>query len=515
MDKGKNTCKILKEIRRQIAEANDIEFITSECRYQGDCLGTCPKCEAEVRYLEQQLEKKRLAGKAATIIGVSMGITSLIITPAAGQTTDTQTLVKSYAKASQSTVKPFTIKGKIIGASYKKNIANARIIEKGTENETLTDEKGDFKLKVSGKHPVLISHTDYESKEVAPDNLRNSHRILFTLNERFVICGEDISDEEAAVQFKILVKGHITNSKGEPLYKAEFWVNKEKRPRNISDLNGEFTVRVPENASLSISHIGYKTQTIKVKKKPLSNLHIVLQEEPIVLKEITLVKNGKEKEKDIAPIATEENQYTKPASFKFYDEGLEAYIHYRVVPPSGLDEKIKEIKLAVGFTVNTKGHLEDVELIQKSHTEFDDQIVKLLKHMPSWEPTKQRGVNVPVRYILPICLKYPQFKKEDIVYQVTEKMPSFPGGEAECAKFIKEQIGPIEASNIPLGRVIMQFIVERDGSLTNLYIARELDVFLDGEAIKIVKAMPKWIPGMRNGETVRTKYTLPINFRWL
>ncbi len=60
MVRGKQTCKILKEIRRQIAEANDIEFITSECQYQGDCLGTCPKCEAEVRYLEQQLERKRL-----------------------------------------------------------------------------------------------------------------------------------------------------------------------------------------------------------------------------------------------------------------------------------------------------------------------------------------------------------------------------------------------------------------------------------------------------------------------
>ena len=48
MARGKQTCKILKEIRRQIAEANDIEFITSECQYQGDCLGTCPKCEAEV-----------------------------------------------------------------------------------------------------------------------------------------------------------------------------------------------------------------------------------------------------------------------------------------------------------------------------------------------------------------------------------------------------------------------------------------------------------------------------------
>lgn len=57
MVRGKQTCKILKEIRRQIAEANDIEFITSECQYQGDCLGTCPKCEAEVRYLEQQQAK--------------------------------------------------------------------------------------------------------------------------------------------------------------------------------------------------------------------------------------------------------------------------------------------------------------------------------------------------------------------------------------------------------------------------------------------------------------------------
>ena len=59
MKRGKQTCRILKDIRRQIAEANDIEFITSECQYQGDCLGTCPKCEAEVRYLEQQLESLR------------------------------------------------------------------------------------------------------------------------------------------------------------------------------------------------------------------------------------------------------------------------------------------------------------------------------------------------------------------------------------------------------------------------------------------------------------------------
>ena len=74
MKRGKETCRILKDIRRQIAEANDIEFITSECRYQGDCLGTCPKCEAEVRYLEQQLSARHSAGKAIALAGISAGL---------------------------------------------------------------------------------------------------------------------------------------------------------------------------------------------------------------------------------------------------------------------------------------------------------------------------------------------------------------------------------------------------------------------------------------------------------
>lgn len=73
MKKGKQTCKILKEIRKQIAEENDIELITSECTYQGDCLGTCPKCEAEVRYLERELEKRQRLGKAAVFAGMSIG----------------------------------------------------------------------------------------------------------------------------------------------------------------------------------------------------------------------------------------------------------------------------------------------------------------------------------------------------------------------------------------------------------------------------------------------------------
>ncbi len=74
MARGKQTCKILKEIRRQIAEANDIEFVTSECRYKGDCLGTCPKCEVEVRYLEQRLRERQIMGKAVVLAGLSAGM---------------------------------------------------------------------------------------------------------------------------------------------------------------------------------------------------------------------------------------------------------------------------------------------------------------------------------------------------------------------------------------------------------------------------------------------------------
>ena len=73
MYKGKRTCKILKEIRQEIARANDISLVTSECRYQGDCAGTCPKCEAEVAYLEQQLNLRRMAGKTVMLTGLAAG----------------------------------------------------------------------------------------------------------------------------------------------------------------------------------------------------------------------------------------------------------------------------------------------------------------------------------------------------------------------------------------------------------------------------------------------------------
>ncbi len=74
MNRGKRTCRILKEIRQQIALQNNIEYVTSECHFQGECKGSCPKCEAEVIYLENELKKRHQLGKAVSIAGISLGL---------------------------------------------------------------------------------------------------------------------------------------------------------------------------------------------------------------------------------------------------------------------------------------------------------------------------------------------------------------------------------------------------------------------------------------------------------
>ena len=72
MKKGKRTCEILKDVRRKIAQENDIPLAERECTHEGDCRGTCPYCESEVRYLERELSKRRALGKAVTVAGIAV-----------------------------------------------------------------------------------------------------------------------------------------------------------------------------------------------------------------------------------------------------------------------------------------------------------------------------------------------------------------------------------------------------------------------------------------------------------
>ncbi len=177
MKRGKETCRILKDIRRQIAEANDIEFITSECRYQGDCLGTCPKCEAEVRYLEQQLSARHAAGKTIALASISAGLIALSScsscsvqnnnnkhlrltgsVPCTIDSVNTETLVINslYTDNNADSV---TVSGNVKTKSDNKNIEGAEILAKSTDNktETKTDKNGNFSIKVKKGSEIIIS----------------------------------------------------------------------------------------------------------------------------------------------------------------------------------------------------------------------------------------------------------------------------------------------------------------------------------------------------------------------
>lgn len=79
MFKGKATCEILKNVRKTIADANGIDYQPKECKHQGDCSGTCPKCEAETRYIENQLSLRMVAGKAVKIVGLATGVSALCV----------------------------------------------------------------------------------------------------------------------------------------------------------------------------------------------------------------------------------------------------------------------------------------------------------------------------------------------------------------------------------------------------------------------------------------------------
>lgn len=101
------------------------------------------------------------------------------------------------------------------------------------------------------------------------------------------------------------------------------------------------------------------------------------------------------------------------------------------------------------------------------------------------------------------------------VYEVVEQMPSFPGGQGALNLFLANNVKypVVAAENGIQGRVLVGFIVECDGSLSNIKVERSVDPTLDKEAVRVVKAMPKWQPGKAKGSTVRVKFTVPIVFR--
>ena len=288
MTRGKSICNVLKTIRKQIAEANEIKYEPRECHHKGECRGTCPACEAEVRYIERQIDIRRQLGKAVAVIGISAGLSALA------------------------------------GCSGKANKADGR------EQLPLT-------------------------------------------------------------QGKALVKPTI-------------------------QIDGDVEYQSPVDTVI----VEERTETAKTRTAKLKS-----------------PKNGE---------ATQTQEQAE-----------------------GDGEQPYEVLGSV-----------------------DSRIIRE-----------------------PYIITQGEMPDEDTCWDVVDEMPSFPGGPSALLAFI-DSVGqyPVAAEELCVqGRVIISFVVERDGSLTNAKVVKSVDSSLDKEALRIVGQMPRWEPGKQNGKPVRVKYYIPVSFQ--
>ncbi len=198
-----------------------------------------------------------------------------------------------------------------------------------------------------------------------------------------------------------------------------------------------------------------------------------------------------------------------------YVGGMDAMITYlssSVNYPKEAKENDVQGKVIVNFIVDTDGSVTDANIKRGIGSGCDEEALRVVSSMPNWIPGKQRGEAVKVSYNLPINFKLDE--KDEDIFQVVEVMPTFPGGQDAMMKYLGENIKyPQEAKiNKVQGRVFVSFVVEKDGSVNDVKLLRGIGSGCDEESIRVIRAMPNWIPGTQKGEAVRVQYNLPIKF---
>ncbi len=203
MVKGKSTCKLLKSIRQQIADANGISYQPKECHHKGDCAGTCPACEAEIRYLERELKARKGNGFGMKVAGIAAGICATVMPmTAAAQAVKSdstanppvQTTKKAPIKVvdlSDSCASPVIVRGMVIDEENKEPVIGAGVFIDGTNKGIATDIDGQFALKVPSATSLVISYIGYEKQKVRVSSLlRSENNVIILKTDGNVMLGD-------------------------------------------------------------------------------------------------------------------------------------------------------------------------------------------------------------------------------------------------------------------------------------------------------------------------------------
>ena len=381
MYKGKSTCETLKSIRKQIADANEIPYEPVVCTHKGDCMGTCPACESEMRYIENQLNIRKMAGKAVKIVGLA-------------------TVMTLASCNSISTTDSYNPKLEV-GDEMEGEIVDRRRIE--VEN-------------LPEKPFVPVEDTVYAE-------------------------GEDLFDEIVHAEC--------------PYDIVDFLINNLNHP--ITKLNPETPNEIPVVVIFNVEDDG-----------SISNVRVKEPVHPDFDKEAIRVVQKMEK---WTPAMSNGRQVRS----KFHVTIMFLNIPYPE-PNYQSDSLVTTLGLVrcdVDSTSSKK------EMGSKSDSNYDDD-------------------------------------DDMIMGMIVEQKPVFPGGQKALMEFLKSNlVYPKAARDSSIqGRVIVKFTVEKDGSITDVEVVRGVHPALDEEAVRVVSMMPKWKPGTQMGDTVRTKFTLPVLFRF-
>ena len=211
---------------------------------------------------------------------------------------------------------------------------------------------------------------------------------------------------------------------------------------------------------------------------------------------------------------------TCPPQFPGGDAALISFLNENIkYPPKAAQDRV-EGKVIVQFMVKKTGKIDKVKVLRSVRKDLDDEAVRVVKMMPDFIPAKQNGEVADMPYTIPVSFKlYPEMApltvSEGSDVPDDFQPPMFPGGEQALMLFIKANLKypPQAAKRKAEGKVVMTFVVDKTGKVTEIKVAKSVDIYLDTEAIRVCKLLPDFYPARQNGEPVSVWFTLPITFK--
>lgn len=431
------------------------------------------------------------------------------------------------------------VKGKIIDEKGEP-LKNATIIVAGTTIGTVSDASGNFELKMTGNSLLVVSYVGYGTRRVQPDfskeMLIQTDRIVVGINPdgtTSIVGSPDdfINPPLYIVDGKEITKSEIKDINPDLIEQIDVIKNKEFTAKyGEKGKNGVVLIKLKKTPAVEFTAKEIEAKNgndITIKEPQSINIKSKDGKQPLLVIDGVISKD--KKLEDINPNTIQSMSVWKDekAIEKYGEKGRDGVIEFILKKNPEID-KSSELKV-VGYANNqntTENKNSAVNIFSKGTTKTPLMVIDGVisdKKVEDIDPGNIQSINVlkgdmaTQKYgekgkngVLEITLKH-----KDEVFMVVEQMPEFPGGLAALKEYVRVNLQYPQAAlekGIE-GKVYVNFIVSKTGAVSDVKIAKSVNLLLDKEAARIVASMPNWTPGKQHGENVEVCYTLPIDFR--